>query len=677
MEEGVRIESEIETPVPSAVHVTVQDIEDAERAIRGSFGTNLWNALKKIFKGNFRGVGGVGHHSKQAGWFVVSYFSNLGSNFMFPYMNFVRGFHKPSHWMSENLAKKVRKTFAWLWKPWRMQTDQRFKPPVKGEKMNVVSYAEVGRQFDFVKDYPFFERYYTGMNVPSNEDNEGHADGIKWLDRSVKISGKDAIKTLYDMEPRLAFDKEALIKATWDGFKYFGPRDIKYASNGIFGWDVMDDLMGKEETKDALGILMTYSVFGAHLVYDDSSDTFSLDLEWLDAFDPLEGYARLGGNATFKYDAGKRRLVTKSLSYGGSTFEPTDSDEEVNRAFEESRLVGWMFAEKAIIASLLSMTNLVMHVKDLHLELAAAFQATTFDAFSDEPTHPIRRLLDPFIHRSAQATNDNFKLLFEYRAAEFSLAPLPYEGQLELIDQSIHKFPLSLAAMDMENFAIVRNMKPEFSSSDGGDGFRWQWHYRALTVQRLYRDLIKCWLDRNFGEGKIDFENDKVLNDWWRDLRKYIPAFRRAVESDQPGYDARFEEWGKGGTLDRDTLTNLISTVATWVSWIHEDVGHSAAAYVYNPVHTPMCVPEDGIGVPLRSHAFNVAAYRGFVFLHRAVLLEDAADHWFDAEKEDRVCFETFQDALRELGKSDPAFSQCDDKGFYSCVDRVETAVSS
>ena len=72
-----------------------------------------------------------------------------------------------------------------------------------------------------------------------------------------------------------------------------------------------------------------------------------------------------------------------------------------------------MYAEKAIIASLLSMTNLVMHVKDLHLEIAAAFQATTFDAFTEDPTHPIRRLLDPFIHRSVQATNDNFKLLLE------------------------------------------------------------------------------------------------------------------------------------------------------------------------------------------------------------------------------------------------------------------------
>lgn len=128
-----------------------------------------------------------------------------------------------------------------------------------------------------------------------------------------------------------------------------------------------------------------------------------------------------------------------------------------------------------------------------------------------------------------------------------------------------------------------------------------------------------------------------------------------------------------------------------WLSWIHEDVGHSAAAFVYNPVHTPMAVPMDGIGVPLASWAFNVLAYRGFVFLQRAVLLGQPPDFWFDKPKctgswmtkkcstpvDDRKCFIDLQVSLTDLGAHDPAFSECDTDGFYSCVERVETAVSS
>ena len=43
----------------------------------------------------------------------------------------------------------------------------------------------------------------------------------------------------------------------------------------------------------------------------------------------------------------------------------------------------------------------------------------------------------------------------------------------------------------------------------------------------------------------------------------------------------------------------------------------------------------------------------------------------------DRVCYEAFQSSLRKLGDDDKAFSECGATGFYSCVEDVETAVSS
>ena len=55
---------------------------------------------------------------------------------------------------------------------------------------------------------------------------------------------------------------------------------------------------------------------------------------------------------------------------------------------------GWKKAEVSLIASLLAETNLVLHVKLVHLELAAAFQAVALKAFTAELDHPFRRLLD-------------------------------------------------------------------------------------------------------------------------------------------------------------------------------------------------------------------------------------------------------------------------------------------
>lgn len=37
----------------------------------------------------------------------------------------------------------------------------------------------------------------------------------------------------------------------------------------------------------------------------------------------------------------------------------------------------------------------------------------------------------------AQATNDNLRLLYDFHAADFSLAPLPHDQQLKLIDEFI------------------------------------------------------------------------------------------------------------------------------------------------------------------------------------------------------------------------------------------------
>merc|ERR1719226_118472 len=106
---------------------------------------------------------------------------------------------------------------------------------------------------------------------------------------------------------------------------------------------------------------------------------------------------------------------------------------------------------------------------------------------------------------------------------------------------------------------------------------------------------------------------------------KHLPALKRATQQNP--------EWASASRLTRASLTRVLKTLLVWLSWIHEDVGHSAASYVYNPVHTPMCVPEDGVGVPYPSYIFNVAAYRGFVFLERAVLTGESPTHWFDTEE--------------------------------------------
>ena len=234
---------------------------------------------------------------------------------------------------------------------------------------------------------------------------------------------------------------------------------------------------------------------------------------------PLDGYAPLGGKATFVFDNSKGtygRLRTTSITFAGVIYTEADFAEDaqmynselekyetVKEAEADNRWIGWRFAEKCIMASLLGQTNLILHVKGLHLELAAAFQGVTIAAFKTNVKHPLRRLLDQFTHRSVQATNGNFDLLFEHKAAEFSLAPLSYQEQLKMIDWYITNKPLSMATLSMDKFAEERNMD-QFSEKPaaGHDGrpskFFWRWHYRAAKAQEMYVTMIDCWVDQNY-----------------------------------------------------------------------------------------------------------------------------------------------------------------------------------
>jgi len=487
------------------------------------------------------------------------------------------------------------------------------------------------------------------------------------------MGGVEPIMRLRGMEPRFAFDNELLTRATWDGFRYFGPLDIKYASNGVWGIPLVEKLMEKyNSTGEVLSLLMTDSVFSAHLVYDNETQVYTVDVNGQAKYKPIPGYANLGGAATFVQD--KNILRLKSLTYEGQTYTDFD-DSSTAQAFKQSKRSGWRMAEGAFIATMLSETNLVMHVQKLHLEIAAAFNAITIDAFANEPKHPVRRLLDPYIHRSIQATNDNFKLLYLYHAGDFSLAPMNDSEQLKLLDDSIKSNPMNLADMDMERYGKLRHIDPDLSTHEAMEDssrWGWRWHYRALTVQRLYDTYVDCWLKASYGNaGDLDAKlaDDGVLQAWWSTMLDHLPSLTIATQLSP--------EWAGPGKVTAQSLRNVARTLMVWLSWIHEDVGHSAAAYVYNPVYTPMCVPKDGVGIPMESWLFNAAAYRGFVFLHRTSLLDDPPDFWFDGVEACRTCFTDFQQGLRRLGQEDKAFSECDTHGFYSCVDRVETAVSS
>jgi len=627
---------------------TIVDITSAEKR---AFSTNLGVKVNDVWDR------GLCYVMQKAGKIEAAFFSSMGSTIMYEGVNFVRGFK----WWGLGFFGDLFAGKRWL-------------APVANEQVEIVPYADVT---DFNYGYEFMNEFFTGASNPSWEEDAGHDFSIGML--SMALRNADVSCVTHALEPRFEFDHDLLMEAAWKGFTWFDYHETKYASNGDFGYQLVNQ-RSKEfgDTEDVLGLLMTETAFSAHLTYNETVDAFHLDLSDMESFTPIEGFAPLGGKATFVFDntLGKYgRLKTASITYGGQTYDETNfADPSVLEAERDNRWIGWRFAEKCIMASLLSQTNLILHVKGLHLELAAAFQVATIDAFKTDVDHPIRRLLDQFTHRSIQATNSNFDLLFQYKAAEFSLAPLLVEEQLKMIDWYIKNKPLSIATMSMDKYAQERNMnqfsaKPTRNENGRPNQFFWRWHYRARLAQEMYTDMINCWVAKNYNNDWNDIITDSLVLEWWSKMMKYLPSLKQAM--------MQHPDWITNGDLTQESFTRVISTIMTWVSHIHEDVGHSAAYFVYNPIHTPMMVPADGIGIPLSSFAFNTNAYRTFVFLERSKLLEEPGSFWFDESANDKVCYTDMQDTYAGYGDDDDAFSECGMNGFYSCVDAVETSVSS
>ncbi|CAK8998990.1 unnamed protein product [Durusdinium trenchii] len=160
-------------------------------------------------------------------------------------------------------------------------------------------------------------------------------------------------------------------------------------------------------------------------------------------------------------------------------------------------------------------------------------------------------------------------------------------------------------------------------------------------------------------------------------------------------------ELSKLPPLNVETLTRVLRTLLLWTSWIHEDVGHAWASFIYNPVHTPGFVPVDGKGICSPALIYRVAMFRNFVALERNKLTDpidemmfskmicpqgeaatssDDANPWTSCvEQVNGIVVNAFAQFRRSLDNLDTKeiFTEFAQNGFYSRTRSVESSASS
>ena len=503
-----------------------------------------WNRWQDIlsFKATFA------DHSDGRAVISSSVIINMLSNMAFAGMNFIKGSNgKDLIFLDEKchlpLQQYTQQPLECDAANTRKRPDCTFDIPNYFESMEVMPISEYASGWATAPLFGSFKKLYTASKEPSWELQPGQGQIFRMVKEGLdaaKAAGMDPSHLAAEVRPgfRFAFDLEGILASLQEGF-YWGTFDqMKYASNGAFGASVIEE----KANGDTLGYLLMKSQLAMHL--KEENGQLVADLSDLEKYKPIEGFASLGGKATFEWKNG--RLRTVELVYNGKVY---DRKKDVsNSKFQESILEGWDFAEKAIIASLLAKTQLLIHVKTIHMELAPTLQAVTIEALKGFKEHPLRQFLEPFTTRNIQATNNNLKVWFEFRGGEFGLAPLTVEEQLQLIADDMAKVPLNLAELDMKRFAEARGWTKL--------GFAPDWYQRALEVQGLFDGLIREWAQGAFEGDDLNLQKDTGVVMWWKSLHEKMPSFQRAAKGTQW---LNGDEISKG--IDYDVVAEKVAAI--------------------------------------------------------------------------------------------------------------------
>lgn len=487
--------------------------------IFGALGPS-WNRWQDVL--SFRQT--LENQSDGSAVMLSSVMVNILSNMAFAGMNFIQGSNGKDLTFLDQcqlpLQLYTHQPLECDSTPSSRRADCTFQIPNYLESLKLMNLADYVASWKAASLFSSFKELYTAEEAPSWEDKHGQsavlqmaAEGLE----TAQATGVHPADLAADVRSgfRFAFDLEGILAMLQEGFYWDTFSQMKYANNGAFGAAVVED----QADGDVLGFLMMKSQLAMHLTEKDG--LLVADLADLEQYKALPGFAPLGGKATFQWKDGK--LTTVQLQYKGKTYDAVNKAEPAETTqFQHSVLEGWNFAEKAIIASLLAKTQLLIHVKTIHMELAPTLQAVTIDSLKGFKEHPLRQFLEPFTTRNIQATNNNLKIWFEFRGAEFGLAPLSVEEQLKLIADHMASVPLDLAQLDTQSFAEARGWHKL--------GFAPAWYQRAMEVQKLFDELI-----REFAQGAFEGDDANLVKDegvvmWWKSLYEKMPSFRRAAE---------------------------------------------------------------------------------------------------------------------------------------------------
>ena len=354
-----------------------------------------------------------------------------------------------------------------------------------------------------------------------------------------------------------------------------------------------------------LGSLAVRGPFACYTtrVYDDTDDdTWVWDLRMLDNYEYHPGLLTIGSRVFFGVDPLRRSLRARRIECVLGSIEPTDPR--------------WEQACKIALCAASTHVSLVRHFNWVHLAGGAQLAIATRNSFS--PTHPLCRLLWPYIF-ATQQSNDIVTRGQMARGGDFeSIFSFTFKGMCQLFDESHLNYPHLVNDPEVDGDA--RGVR------DAGFDTPTQDNLEALfdVFHRFVCNYLEVYYPRN---SAID---DTETLAWLEELNTLIPN-------------------GVGVTPDDVTWTSLARLLARQLYLVtvqHEILGSYMWDYQLWTHRQPARIYEDFRREPLDVYQRLVNANFN-LNVHRRALMDDFT--YLALDDRAKAAMDQFQSELGEL----------------------------
>lgn len=226
---------------------------------------------------------------------------------------------------------------------------------------------------------------------------------------------------------------------------------------------------------------------------------FCIDFEEYEKFSAKGELENLGGTAILHYDNDQKYMKTYAIRYGGQWYQ-------------KDNLKNWLHVQKIMAATMSTDITISAHLLNTHLIIAGTFGAVTNKNLPKD--HAIRTLLHP--HQVGTAAINIYQVSPLLFGSNSAFIPTLFSYDLDTLKGIINEKAKSFDIADVDpNLSLCKRQMESIE-------FCYPYANQAKKLWGIVNTAVDKYV-RLYYKSDDEITADKYLQNWYEDLKTYIP----------------------------------------------------------------------------------------------------------------------------------------------------------